>query len=149
MSEYAVKAHLKAGNVREAIDCCVLLNQWNQAIELAEKNNFVQIEALLSRYASVLIEENKTIDAIMLYRKANRNTEAAKILNKIAKDIGKSQANPLLMKKIYVMAALEVDSYKKRVIEAQITGTGNTVRTLDSLITSDINTMSDKTLDNP
>ena len=85
----------------------------------------------------------------MLYRKANRNTEAAKILNKIAKDIGKSQANPLLMKKIYVMAALEVDSYKKRVIEAQITGTGNTVRTLDSLITSDINTMSDKTLDNP
>ena len=149
MSDYAVRAYLKGNNVRAAIDCCVLLNQWNQAIELAEKNNFVQIEALLSRYASVLIEENKTIEAIMLYRKANRNTEAAKILNKIAGEIGKTQANPLIMKKIYVMAALEVDSYKKRVIEAQITGTGNTVRTLDSLITSDINTMSDKTLDNP
>jgi WD repeat-containing protein 35 len=149
MCDYAVKAYLKVNNVRAAIDCCVLLNQWNQAIELAEKNNFVQIEALLSRYASVLIEENKTIEAIMLYRKANRNTEAAKILNKIAQDLGKTQANPLTMKKIYVMAALEVDSYKKRVIEAQITGTGNTVRTLDSLITSDINTMSDKTLDNP
>ena len=149
MCEYAVKAYLKANNTRAAIDCCVLLNQWNEAIDLAEKNNFVQIEALLSRYASVLIEENKTIEAIMLYRKANRNTEAAKILNKIAGELGKTQANPLTMKKIYVMAALEVDSYKKRVIEAQITGTGNTVRTLDSLITSDINTMSDKALDNP
>lgn len=149
LCDQAVKAYLKAGNVRGAIDCCVLLNQWNQAIELAEKNNFVQIEALLSRYASVLIEENKTIEAIMLYRKANRNTEAAKILNKIAHEMIKTQTNPLVMKKIYVMAALEVDSYKKRVIEAQITGTGNTVRTLDSLITSDINTMSDKTLDNP
>lgn len=149
MCEYAVKAYLKANNTRAAIDCCVLLNQWNEAIDLAEKNNFVQIEALLSRYASVLIEENKTIEAIMLYRKANRNTEAAKILNKIASDLGKTQANPLTMKKIYVMAALEVDSYKKRVIESQITGTGNTVRTLDSLITSDINTMSDKALDNP
>ena len=149
LCEQAVKAYLKGGNVRSAIDCCVLLNQWNQAIELAEKNNFVQIEALLSRYASVLIEENKTIEAILLYRKANRNTESAKILNKIAGDLGKTQANPMTMKKIYVMAALEVDSYKKRVIEAQITGTGNTVRTLDSLITSDINTMSDKTLDNP
>ena len=149
LCEQSVKAYLKGGNIRGAIDCCVLLNQWNQAIELAENNNFVQIEALLSRYASVLIEENKTIEAIMLYRKANRNTEAAKILNKIAGELGKTQANPLTMKKIYVMAALEVDSYKKRVIEAQITGTGNTVRTLDSLITSDINTMSDKTLDNP
>ena len=95
------------------------------------------------------MEENKTIEAIQLYRKANRNTEAAKILNKIAQDISKTQMSPLTVKKIFVMAALEVDSYKRRVLEAQITGTGNTAQTLDSLITSDINSMGDKTLDNP
>lgn len=95
------------------------------------------------------MEENKTVEAIQLYRKANRNTEAAKILNGIAKDLSKAQTSPIMMKKIYILAALEVDSYKKRILEAQITGTGTTAQTLDSLITSDINTMSDKTLDNP
>jgi WD repeat-containing protein 35 len=149
LCEEAVQAYLKAGNVRQAIDCCVLLNQWNQAVELAEKFNFVQIEGLLSRYANHLIEENKKVEAIQLYRKANRNTEAAKILNKIAKDMSKEQTSPTLLKKIYVMAALEVDSYKKRMFEAQLTGQTTTAQTLESLITSDINTMTDKTLDNP
>lgn len=55
----------------------------------------------------------------------------------------------MLLKKIYVMAALEVDSYKRRVLDAQMTGTGATLATLDSLITSDINTMDNKALDNP
>jgi len=43
----AVAAFVKFGDVKRAIDCCVLLNQWNQAVELAEQNNFVQIEQLL------------------------------------------------------------------------------------------------------
>lgn len=44
LCEAAVKAFLKLGEVKRAIDCCVLLNQWNQAVELAEQNNFLQIE---------------------------------------------------------------------------------------------------------
>jgi WD repeat-containing protein 35 len=40
----AVLSFVKFGDVKRAIDCCVLLNQWNQAVELAEQNNFVQIE---------------------------------------------------------------------------------------------------------
>lgn len=49
------------------------------------------------------------------------------------------------------MAALEVDQYKKRLIDASMTAQegGNTTKTLDSLITSDINTSSDKILNNP
>jgi WD repeat-containing protein 35 len=149
LCEAAVTAYLKAGDVRKGVDCCVLLNQWNQAVTLAEQHNFVQIEGLLSRYASHLLDENRRVEAIELYRKANRNTEAAKLLNKIAKDMSRSEIDPILIKKIYVMAALEVDSYKRRMIDAQLTGTGSTTQTLESLITSDINTMSDKTLDNP
>lgn len=36
LCESASKAYLKSGDVKKAIDCCVLLNQWNQAVELAE-----------------------------------------------------------------------------------------------------------------
>jgi WD repeat-containing protein 35 len=89
------------------------------------------------------------VEAIELYRKANRNTEAAKLLIKITKDMSHTTTSPILLKKISVMSALEVDSYKTRVFQAQLTGQMTTAQTLDSLITSDINTMSDKTLDNP
>jgi len=149
LCEEAVKSFVKAGEVRQAVDCCVLLNQWSMAVELAEQHQFMQIEGLLSRYASHLLEENKRVEAIELYRKANRNTEAAKLLIKIAKDMSRTTTSPILLKKISVMSALEVDSYKTRVFQAQLTGQMTTAQTLDSLITSDINTMSDKSLDNP
>jgi len=61
----------------------------------------------------------------------------------------------LLIKKIYVLAALEVDSYKQRVFNAQVaTLTGTTaadvtVKTMNSLITSDISQSADKALTNP
>lgn len=56
----------------------------------------------------------------------------------------------MLQKKIYVLAALEVDSYKKRIFDAQMTGgPTSTAQTLDSLITTDINTSAEKALSNP
>jgi len=72
----------------------------------------------LSRYANLLLESNKKMEAIELYRKANRNTESARLLTNIGKDMGKTQIDLMLLKKIYVMAALEVDSYKRRVLDA-------------------------------
>lgn len=150
LCEAAVKCYKRAGDVKKAIDCCVLLNQWNLAVELAEENKFMQIEGLLSMYANHLLEKSKKLEVAELYRKANRNTEAAKILSQIAKDLVDREANPLIIKKLFVMAALEVDSYKKRMFDATMTGQNiTTAKTLDSLITSDINTSTDKALNNP
>lgn len=123
----AVDAYVKFGDVKRAIDCCVLLNQWNYAVELAEQNNFVQIEQLLQGYAQMLIKNNKKIEAIELFRKANKNTDAARLLAEIAQELREKNAPLLLIKKIYVLAAFEVDSYKQRVWDtqvSQITGTG-------------------------
>ena len=53
--------------MKEAIDCCVELNQWDQAIELAKQHNIKEIDTLLAKYASYLLEKNKTLDAIELY----------------------------------------------------------------------------------
>ena len=36
LCESASRAYLKSGDVKKAIDCCVLLNHWNMAVELAE-----------------------------------------------------------------------------------------------------------------
>ena len=80
LCEAACQSYLKMGEVKKAVDCCVLLNQWNMAVELAEQHNFLQIEQLLQRYANHLIEKNKKMEAVELFRKANKNTGSAKIL---------------------------------------------------------------------
>ena len=43
LCENAVRCYERAGDVKKAIDCCVVLNHWNLAVELAEQHNFVQI----------------------------------------------------------------------------------------------------------
>lgn len=52
------------------------------------------------------------MEAVELYRKANKNTDSAKILAQIAQELREKYAPPLLIKKIYVLAAFEVDSFK-------------------------------------
>lgn len=84
MAEHAVKCYEKLGEYKKAVDCCVLLNQWNIATEMAEKHGYMQIEGLLQQNAKELLNKNKRLEAAELYRKANRNTEAAKILSNIA-----------------------------------------------------------------
>ena len=69
-----------------------------------------------------MLHKNKRLEAAELYRKANRNTESAKILSGIADQLIDRESKPLYIKKLYVMAALEVDLYKKRIVDATMTG---------------------------
>jgi WD repeat-containing protein 35 len=110
------------GEFKKAVDCCVLLNHWNIATEMAEKYGYVQVEGLLHQNANELLNKNKRLEAAELYQKANRNTEAAKILSGIAEQLIDRDSKPLYIKKLYVMAALEVDLYKKRLVDATMTG---------------------------
>lgn len=50
---------LQAGDTKKAIDCCMLLNQWDQAVTLAQQHNFPQIEGLLAKYANHLLEKER------------------------------------------------------------------------------------------
>lgn len=52
-------------------------------MELAKNHNMKEIGSLLARYASHLLEKNKILDAIELYRKANYFFEAAKLMFKV------------------------------------------------------------------
>jgi WD repeat-containing protein 35 len=83
LCEEAVRAYVKGGDTKMAIDCCVTLNQWDQAVALAEKFSFPQIEGLLTKYASHLLNKQKLFQAVELYRKANKSPEAAKLLCKL------------------------------------------------------------------
>lgn len=154
----AVECYTKADNVRAAIDCCVLLNQWDCAVDLAEKHNFPQIEGLLSKYARYLLDKGEKLLAVELYRKANKATEAAKLLATIAEEVSKEHADPLRAKKLNVLAALEVERFRKNALDmATVTDGGTlaeaTAKTLDTLMTmdqtsADGSSASSKVLDN-
>lgn len=150
-----MQAYLRYGDVKTAVDTCVLLSQWDLAVNLAQQQNFQQIEGLLAKYAQHLMDKNKKIEAVQLYRKANRHTEAAKLLSQIAKEMpGGAQKNPERIKKLYLLAALEVEKYKKKTLDVQMTGvtqggTMTTAQTVQSLITQDQSVSGDRTLESP
>uniref|UniRef100_A0A7S3VHU1 Anaphase-promoting complex subunit 4 WD40 domain-containing protein n=1 Tax=Dunaliella tertiolecta TaxID=3047 RepID=A0A7S3VHU1_DUNTE len=148
-----VSAFLKAGDSKAAIDCCVLLNQWDQAVTLAQQHNFPQIEGLLLKYASHLLEKQRHFEAVELYCKAGHHMEASQLLVELAKQSAERRVNPLRVKKLHVLAALEVDKFKKKTLDlnpamTQHTAGGRTMQptatmqntaaqTLNSLMTLD------------
>ncbi|KAF8068393.1 Wdr35 [Scenedesmus sp. PABB004] len=146
----AVAAFLKAGDAKAAVDACVLLHQWDQALALAQAHNYPQAEGLLQQYAGHLLKKKRHLEAAELYRKARcaaapgwlagwrgasaaptcctaanaegppharaaqaqRHTEAAKLLVDMAQQLASQRAPPLAIKKLYVLAALEVEAFK-------------------------------------
>ena len=58
----ASKALVKCGMVKEAVDCCVALNQWNLAVEIAHENNMSSVDELLAKYAAHLLEKGNWED---------------------------------------------------------------------------------------
>ena len=107
---------MQHNKISSAIDTCVSLNHWHQAVELATKYNQPnQISSLLAKYAQHLLDENKTIQAIELYRKANHYLEAARLLMGLAKDETAKHSSPLRIKKLYVLGALLVEEHQANI----------------------------------
>uniref|UniRef100_A0A2K5JCK1 WD repeat-containing protein 35 n=1 Tax=Colobus angolensis palliatus TaxID=336983 RepID=A0A2K5JCK1_COLAP len=119
MCEQAVTAFLKCNQPKAAVDTCVHLNQWNKAVELAQNHSMKEIGSLLARYASHLLEKNKTFDAIELYRKANYFLDAAKLMFKVADEEAKKGSKPLRVKKLCVMSALLMEQHHEQMKNAQ------------------------------
>ena len=57
-----------------------MLNQWDAGIELAKQSNSRDIDNMLARYATQLIEKGRIVAAVELYKKAGHFIQAAKKL---------------------------------------------------------------------
>eukprot|EP00735_Rhodelphis_limneticus_P010276 TRINITY_DN29_c0_g1::TRINITY_DN29_c0_g1_i1::g.14869::m.14869 TRINITY_DN29_c0_g1::TRINITY_DN29_c0_g1_i1::g.14869 ORF type:complete len:1186 (-),score=401.47,sp/A6N6J5/WDR35_RAT/54.58/0.0,Coatomer_WDAD/PF04053.9/9.8e-05,Coatomer_WDAD/PF04053.9/15,WD40/PF00400.27/9.4,WD40/PF00400.27/7,WD40/PF00400.27/31,WD40/PF00400.27/2.5e+02,WD40/PF00400.27/6.1e+03,WD40/PF00400.27/1.8e+03,eIF2A/PF08662.6/0.00014,eIF2A/PF08662.6/4.8e+02,Clathrin/PF00637.15/2.1e+02,Clathrin/PF00637.15/9.7,Clathrin/PF00637.15/0.0027 len=156
LAEQCVQAYLKASDVKGAIDACVHLNEWDRAIDLAEKYEFSQIEGLLSKYANHHLEKGEVLQAIALYRKACRHTDAAKLLARLGAESGATKVNPVRAKKLYLLSALEVERFKRKQLDTQMsdgyhttTAASMTAHTLEGLVQHDRMTANDKVLESP
>eukprot|EP01006_Ploeotia_vitrea_P054301 TRINITY_DN67870_c2_g4_i1.p1 TRINITY_DN67870_c2_g4~~TRINITY_DN67870_c2_g4_i1.p1 ORF type:complete len:1236 (-),score=168.86 TRINITY_DN67870_c2_g4_i1:194-3901(-) len=144
-STSAVAAFLKGCEVKAAVDCCVELNQWDQAVHLAEQHQLPEIPVYLARYANHLVEKDNICHAVELYKKAGKHTEAAKLLTKLAQRSGKQQKH-LRAKQFHVLAAREIDKQRKKLLDTKTNTTAQ--QALDAMLQHDSSTGHDKSLDN-
>ena len=92
----------------------VVVAQWEKAVRLAEKGGKNEdVGKILGQYSSRLVETRQYSQALALYRRVGHNADAAKLLSKLAGDDMKMDGDLIRAKKLYVLAALEVDRYKR------------------------------------
>ncbi|KAI8923680.1 hypothetical protein BC831DRAFT_436905 [Entophlyctis helioformis] len=149
LCDQAVAAFVKVGDISAAVNICVQLNQWNTAVELAEIHHYKEIEGVLSKYASHLLSQNRKWEAVELYRKANYCQKSARLLFELAKEAAATNQSVMSIKKLYVLAALEVERY--HTISKSGKGAHHETATaaLDGLLAEDSENMAEsKFLDN-
>ena len=113
MVKEAVKVYLALGQADDAVMACVRLNDWKSAISLAHAHHDVtDIDSLLNKYASHLIQKKKYFEIIELYKKASRVHDACAVILKLIDDAknldvqdGRSvdATDYLLMKKLHTL----------------------------------------------
>lgn len=137
MGKQAVDAYVKSNNIPAAIETCVTLNHWHDAVELAKKYNQPnQISSLLAKYAQHLLDEDKTFQAIELYRKANHFLEGARLLFVVAKNETAKHSSPMRIKKLYVLGALLVEEHQQH-LRQTTSGAGSRSTALMGLMEMD------------
>lgn len=115
MCNEAVKAYLKLGDYKMAVNTCVNLSQWGLAIELAQKYNMPHINALLTKHGGKLLKDGRLPEAIELQRKAGRFLDAARLVVQLAEKEISKKSYLLRIKKLYLLAGLLCEEYIKSV----------------------------------
>ena len=120
MCQEACLAYTKRGNIQKAMETYIENNKWGEAVELSRENDFYNMEQLTNKFSSEFIKNGRKLDLVELYNKANMKLKVNKYLIEIACDMRKLRASPLIIKKIYVLAALELENYKNRISDSQM-----------------------------
>ena len=115
MCHEAVVAFTKHGNIKKGIESYINCNKWEEAIDLSAKNGFIYMQDLVDKFSDQFRLSGKKLDLVNLYKKANMSVEVHKYLCEIAEDMRKQNLSPIIIKKIYVLAALELEKYKAQI----------------------------------
>lgn len=143
-------AYRKANRVDLALKCCINLNEWKNAIELAQNKQIADVDMLLSKYSQQLMAKGRHFDVIELFRKANRINDTHAMLIKLIEliksksscdSVDKQKAvrviKPLNMKKVYLLLAIlheENNDLNRKSLSSE---KGN--KTLDALLMDESN----------
>ena len=134
MTEKAVEAFKKCGDVKSAVSTCVSLRQWGLAVELAQKYKMPSVNTLLNKHAAHLLQEGKLPEAVELQKKAGRYLDASRLLMKLAEREIEKKSPFLRIKKLFILAGLLVEDHLQT--QASVNG-GNRATTFAQLSPED------------
>ncbi|XP_022212220.2 WD repeat-containing protein 35 isoform X1 [Drosophila obscura] len=137
MCAEAVQAHLRFGDQKAAVNTCVNLRQWGEAVALAQKYQMPQVSTLIAKHAAQLLNEGRLTEAIEMQRNAGRYLDAARLLAQLAERELEKRAPMLRIKKIYILAALLAEQYLKAVATPEIDYASGRNTLLDSISLED------------
>lgn len=87
------------------------LNHWDVAMNLAMKHDELQyVESAIAKYTMFLIDSGNPLQAVQVHIDGGQQLEAAKILVRLACQMATIKASPLMVKKLYVLAAFQADA---------------------------------------
>lgn len=83
-----VTTFVKSGDIKAAIDCCMELNNWNLAIDLAKKHDFLKyVQNNIAKCTKYLVQTGNPLHAALIHCEANQQLDAAKIFLQLAKQM--------------------------------------------------------------
>ena len=134
MMDQAIKCFLKAGEPKAAVDVCIRFNQWDQALHLARELEsgamlLSEVQNLFSQRIAQCFSNGNKLHAVSLYRRANKSIEAATLLAELANDAG-TKGYVVRAKKLYVLAALEVERFRARNLDLSLVSSSSTASTV-------------------
>ncbi|KNE64632.1 hypothetical protein AMAG_09988 [Allomyces macrogynus ATCC 38327] len=126
MAKEAVAAYVKRGNVNQAMQVCVQLNQWALAVDLAQQHQgaAISVDDLFAKVEQQVRARGDPLQLVALYRSANQCLRAANLLYELGTVAAKRDEDPLVVKKAFVMAALEVDRHLALYATSSVHGNG-------------------------
>uniref|UniRef100_A0A0K0CW25 TPR_REGION domain-containing protein n=1 Tax=Angiostrongylus cantonensis TaxID=6313 RepID=A0A0K0CW25_ANGCA len=122
LCDNAVQCFLRCGQISDALDTCIQLNNWDKAVALSRTHNLRNVDILMGKYVEELSESSeRSLAAVQLYRRAGRFLDGARVVYMVARDFclpfsmaedERSKAsNCLRLKKMYVLAAMLIEEY--------------------------------------
>ncbi|KHJ97140.1 hypothetical protein OESDEN_02887 [Oesophagostomum dentatum] len=144
LCEQAVQCFLRCGQVANALQTCIQLNNWDKAVSLSRTHSLEDVNVLMGKYVEELSESNeRSLAAVQLYRRARKYLDGARIVYRMAEDERKKAAPCLRLKKMYILAALLIEEYhqynKERLAKEHGDENSKTNAVLNELLEEDEN----------
>ncbi|KAI9219489.1 hypothetical protein BC828DRAFT_386038 [Blastocladiella britannica] len=123
MAREATYAFSKRGASAKGMAVCLALNQWDMAVELASQASdngggnggaVLGVDESFARMETQLKLRGDGAQLAALYRSANQHLKSARVLLDAATAASRDRQEPVLVKKLFVMGALQVERYHRQ-----------------------------------
>ncbi|ETO28493.1 hypothetical protein RFI_08636 [Reticulomyxa filosa] len=162
--EKAAEAYCKFGDIKCAIQCCITWNevsicifskiftikleQWGTAAKIGRVHDYKEVQSWIEKRVNTLLSQNKIFEAANVYHQSEMHLACARLLTREALKLSQLDnthvttmtplaIEPLKIKKLYVLSALEIDKHRKAMMKSHMANNHTAMDTIDQMLAED------------